>query len=257
VVKTTRLVAAAVAVVTSVTFTSVNRATAADPSALPPVAVATPMAYDWYGVYVGGHAGGARVHDTWAQTTPNFLTSGTIDSSGGFGGGQIGINNWIVTRHLLLGLEADISGSSIAGSMTNAPGSGALLGWNENIDVFGTLRGRLGYAQNNWLVYATGGLAWDNDSFTRTQIVQTPVSPPAGDARTNWSLRAGWTAGAGIEWGFFGNWTARVEYLHVDLDGPRFVFQTINANGTMVSRAVDEGRLTMDMVRVGVNYLFK
>jgi opacity protein-like surface antigen len=232
-------------------------ANAADMSALPQAPMVAPAGYDWYGVYVGAHGGGARAQNAWAQTTPGFLTSGTITSTGGFGGAQIGINNWLVTPHLLLGVEADVSGASLSGDMTTAPGNGAILGWDENADLLGTLRGRIGYAERNWLVYATGGFAWDRDTFTRTQIQQTQFSPQNGDVRTNVGLRAGWTVGAGFEYGLFGNWTVRAEYLHLDLDGRSFRFSAVNANGNVVSRSVDEGRLAIDTFRVGLNYLFR
>jgi outer membrane immunogenic protein len=73
-----------------------------------------------------------------------------------------------------------------------------------------------------------------------------------GDVRTNSPTRTGWAAGGGIEYGFARNWTARIEYLHLDLSDQTFSF-TASSN---VFRSIDEGRLTIDTVRVGVSYLF-
>ena len=66
----------------------------------------------------------------------------------------------------------------------------------------------------------------------------------------------GGAAGGGIEWGFARNWAARLEYLHLDLSDPTFSFTTTSGNGTTIMRSIDEGRLKIDTVRVGVSYLF-
>jgi outer membrane immunogenic protein len=73
-----------------------------------------------------------------------------------------------------------------------------------------------------------------------------------GDVHTNSPTRTGWDAGGGIEYGFAKNWTARLEYLHLDLSDQSFSFTASNG----VFRGVDEGRLSIDSVRVGVSYLF-
>ncbi len=108
---------------------------------------------------------------------------------------------------------ADLNGSAIYNNRAQ---------FNEKVDAFGTVRGRLGYVANNWLFYGTGGFAWSDDTFTRTQITAVAGSPPLGDVRTNSSTHTGWAAGGGIEYGFARNWTARVEYLHLDLSDQTF-----------------------------------
>jgi opacity protein-like surface antigen len=230
-------------------------AMAADVSFPAPFGSVAAPPYDWYGFYIGIHAGDARAQNTFSQT-PGYQ-SGTIKSLNGFGGGQIGINNYLTEISWLVGIEADISGTSLSGSTTTTPGDGAEVGWAERLDVFGTLRGRLGYAVNNWLLYGTGGFAWSNSDFTRTQLIQTQTSPLAGNTESTSPTRLGWVAGVGIEWGFFGNWTAKVEYLHLNLSDEIFNFSTVTVTGNMTPRWVDEGRLSIDMVRVGVNYLFR
>src|SRR5258707_361218 len=81
---------------------------------------------------------------------------------------------------------------------------------------------------NCWLFDGTGGFAWSDDAFTRTQITAVAGSPPLGDVRTNSPARTGWAAGGGIEYGFARNWTARVEYLHLDLSDQTFSFTAPN-----------------------------
>jgi outer membrane immunogenic protein len=202
-------------------------------------------AFNWNGFYVGANLGGAWASDTATQANQVQLKQ---TSSGVAGGGQVGYN-WVALPNWLLGVEADVSGADLNGSATNPIGSNR---FNEKIDAFGTVRGRVGYVANNWLFYGTGGFGWSDTTFSRTQLTPLATFPPAGDVQSNSSTRTGWAAGGGIEYGFAPNWTARVEYLHLDLGDQSFSF--ISPNG--VVRTVDEGRLGIDSVRVGVNYKF-
>ncbi len=108
------------------------------------------------------------------------------------------------------------------------------------LDALGTFRGRVGYAagaNGNWLLYATGGLAigdvrgWDS------------LTPASG---SDW--RAGWTVGAGVETAFAPNWTAKLEYLYVDL-GNAQVFNIVPGVPESVG-------FTANIVRAGINYKF-
>jgi outer membrane immunogenic protein len=197
-------------------------------------------AFNWNGFYVGANLGGAWASDTVTQSSLLRSFSNTkVTSSGVVGGGQVGYN-WVALPNWLLGIEADVSGTSLSGTATYH----GLAQFNEKIDAFGTARGRIGYVANNWLFYGTGGFAWSDDTFTRTQLFENN-SPPAGDVRTNSPTRTGWAAGGGVEYGFAPNWTARVEYLHVDIGDQSFAFTASNG----VFRGIDEGRLTIDTVR--------
>jgi len=213
------------------------------------VAPQTISAFNWTGFYAGVNLGGAWASDTVVQSTRvRPFSSTTVSSSGIIGGGQLGFN-WVAVPNLLLGVEADVSGADLNGTATYI----GRAQFNEKVDAFGTVRGRLGYVANNWLFYGTGGFAWSDDEFTRTQISATATTtPPLGDVRTNSPTRTGWVAGGGIEWGFARNWTTRIEYLHLDLSDETFSFNPPNN----VFRSIDEGRLQVDTVRVGVNYLF-
>jgi outer membrane immunogenic protein len=207
-------------------------------------------AFNWNGFYVGANVGGAWASETAVAPSNLVLVAPSlkITSSGFVGGGQFGYN-WMAAPNWLFGVEADVSGADQHGSVINP--SGTTL-FDEKIDAFGTARGRVGYVANNWLFYGTGGFAWSDDTFTRTQLFAIPGSPPAGDVHANSPTRTGWSAGAGIEYGLAKNWTARVEYLHLDLGDQSFGFTASNG----VFRGIDEGRLKVDTVRVGVNYLF-
>jgi outer membrane immunogenic protein len=222
--------------------------------------VVAPLGYNWNGFYVGAHLGGAWASRDFNQTIAGaaLVVSGTNKPSGVVGGGQIGAN-WQFAPNWLVGIEADVSGADLKDTVSTTSPGGAVVNWHDKIDLFGTVRGRLGYVIDNWLLYGTGGFAWVDDKFTRTQAVAGPLSPAAGLVVSNSNTATGWVAGAGVEWGFARSWTARVEYLHIDVQGQTLGFATpIGPGGGagIGAFAVNENHLTIDTVRAGVNYLF-
>jgi outer membrane immunogenic protein len=210
-----------------------------------PQSVSAPS-YDWTGFYIGGHIGGAWDHRDAEifSSAGALLASGSTNSSGVMGGGQIGFNfalapNWIA------GIEADVSGADLRNSVIGAAG----LGQRDNdIDVFGTVRGRLGYAWNNWLLFGTGGFAWGDAHLTRTQLVGTVNNAIPGTVESASAIGVGWAAGAGLEWGFARNWAARIEYLHLDLGTQSFLFP-------LAAQRID-AKATIDVARFGLSYKF-
>jgi outer membrane immunogenic protein len=214
-------------------------------------AMASPVSvYDWSGFYVGANVGGTWDNGTATNVALNgtFVSSGSAHNSGVIGGGQIGYN-YMVSPGFLLGIEADVDGTSLKGSVLSLDGSNQ---HSSKLDAFGTVRGRAGFAENNWLFYGTGGFAWSEGSVTRTQITTVAALPPipavAGTVETASNTRTGWAAGAGVEWGITQNWTARVEYLYLDLGNATSVFPLSNRQQT--------SSLTMNVARVGVSYKF-
>jgi outer membrane immunogenic protein len=163
--------------------------------------------FNWNGFYIGANVGGAWAGNTVTEGNILGTISATtnVGSSGVAGGGHAGYN-WQAAPNWLLGIEADVSGAAPKGSGSDRFGS-----FDEKVNAFGTVRGRVGYVVNNWLFYGTGGFGWANDAFTRT-----PTNQPPGPG-ANSATRTGWAAGAGIEYGLARNWTLRAEYLHVDL----------------------------------------
>lgn len=185
-------------------------------------------AFSWTGFYIGGNVGYA-----WGRTTGTLaVPPGNFDIDGIFGGGQIGANyqvgSWV------FGVEADYQAADINGS--NAAG-------RIEIDRFGTIRGRVGYAWDRWMVYGTGGYAFD---------AQTKASTIPAAATSSRSLD-GWAAGVGVEYAFMPNWSAKVEYLHLDLDEKTF-FDGLGACAGAPS--ICQSGATVDTVRVGLNYRF-
>lgn len=242
--------------------------------------VAPPPVFNWTGFYIGGNVGGGWGYQSGTTTGTSLIGvetfSGSSTSSGALAGGQIGFN-WQFDPHFVIGIEADGDWANIAStgsgcstfSQTNFPrtaplGSVASCATDSGaLNDFGTVRGRLGYAWNNVLVYGTGGWAWGNNSATHTMTCAGAACPgttipfTGGNYSYSNSL-SGWTAGAGIEWGFVPNWTLRVEYLHLEFDNV-----ATNAVGsdviggfanTFTVHGVSSGGV--DLVRVGLNYLF-
>ena len=123
---------------------------------------------------------------------------------------------------------------------------------NQKIDWFGTVRGRIGYlADPKLLLYVTGGLAYGD-------VESSAVIGNAGTAFSSVSnTHVGYTVGAGIEGVIGGNWTARLEYLYVDLGTVNGSFlTTIGGLGGGVLSSNYSSRITDNILRVGVNYKF-
>jgi outer membrane immunogenic protein len=183
--------------------------------------------YMWAGPYIGIQGGGGWGESHWdgAPATGNF------DLSGGLIGGTIGYN-WQQGPYVF-GLEGDLAWSNIRGTTT----VNCALGCETRNSWLGTVRGRVGYAFDRFLPYFTGGLALGEVEANR------PVF--GGDSET----RAGWTIGGGIEFAVAGPWTAKVEYLYVDLG-------SFDCGTRCGAFAPDNVSFTSSILRGGVNYRF-
>jgi outer membrane immunogenic protein len=140
---------------------------------------------------------------------------------------------------------------------------------SQKLDWFGTVRGRIGstFIAPTFLAYVTGGLAYGDIKTTSTvsgtnlvgaQGVNTPpLSVPVFASFSNTSLRAGWTLGAGIEGVVSGNWTAKLEYLYIDLGdvSGTFITPAIGPSGGFL-RSSYNSHITDNILRVGLNYRF-
>jgi opacity protein-like surface antigen len=263
--------------IAAVTFSVPVRA--ADMAAIPrgPIPVALP--FDWEGFYVGAHTGAVTDDVSFTQTNVSWTglpaapssrsvntgESGSLRASNVIGGVQAGYN-WVLPGPYLFGLEADISGTDISSTvLTTPPGDpSAVAQWNDKMNLYGSVRARFGYIAGPWLFYATGGFGWELDKFTRTQLTAQAIDTsamPGGVSVTGTHLRAGWTAGAGVEWAFARTWTVKVEYLHFDtqaelLSGGNLDFGSAPAVQASSSVTAQTSNLTFDTVRVGLNYTF-
>ena len=176
-----------------------------------PYTVNQPLnAYSWAGPYLGANLG-----YEWGSVSNN-----PAKPSGFVGGVQAGYN--FQSGPWVFGVEGDIQAAGA--DDTFAP-------WKFSNPWFGTLRGRAGYAFGNVLFYGTAGLAFGElraQTFGWTESHTT----------------AGWTGGVGAEVGFAPNWSAKLEYLYIDLSTSQFAITGVS-NGYSAS-----------VVRAGVNYHF-
>ncbi len=227
------------------------------------------LGYNWTGFYAGLNAGGVWNYDPGAPICLNpagvsngagchvVPTNSNINTAGFIGGGQIGYN-WQL-QHWVLGIETDLQGSTINGSQSY---SGTLLGIgaanttgtstaNEKLDLFGTVRGRIGYAWGPALLYATGGLAYGHAALNSTFTFASGVSYLASG---NTGLVGG-TVGGGLEYAFNGHWSAKVEGLYYNLGSA-----SIQGPATPAAIGLAAHGKTFDFEgaigRAGVNYRF-
>lgn len=202
-------------------------AAAADLPPVPPSYYKAPPAYlpyNWSGFYIGVNGGGALGRSDWDS-------AGAFDLSGGLVGGTAGFN--YQAGLAVLGIEGDIDWSGISGSTNND----CFAGCRTSDSWLATLRGRLGYAAGRFMPYVTGGAAFGD--------IRASAPLFAGTSTTN----TGWTLGGGIEFAIAGNWTAKAEYLFVDLGN----FNCgIACNGT----TSDNVSFTANVLRGGINYRF-
>jgi outer membrane immunogenic protein len=253
-------------------------ATAADMPLKAPPPAPVPV-YSWTGFYVGLNAGGifSTSRDTVdpsgcfilavapcggaLSNNPLRSDTGNIDKSGFTGGVQAGYNwqngNW------LAGLEADFNGSSMNATDSVNRALAAPLAGNfihsasERLDWFGTVRGRLGVTPApQALLYVTGGFAYGEVKSSTNVSFANTTDAYSGSTSTT---RGGWTIGAGGEWAFAPTWSAKLEYLYIDLGN----FNYSNACITAVCAAFapppayqTDLRVRENVVRVGINHQF-
>jgi len=207
-------------------------AAAADlPARMPAKAPAMSPVYNWTGFYAGLNAG------------VDWLNAGVGTGTGFAGGGQIGYN-W-QTANIVFGLEADIQGSTAKGSGTLGGTAGLAATESDKVNYFGTLRGRVGFAQNAWLAYVTGGLA-----YTTIKRDGTLIAGGAGSYSSS-NTKTGWTLGGGLEWGFAPRWTAGLEYLYMSFSGDTNTYTT-----TVPAVTATYSKTTLNVLRLKVNYRF-
>jgi outer membrane immunogenic protein len=223
--------------------------------------------FTWTGCYIGGNIGWGRGRDT--VSIPNLgettgvpelsgvsLPSVTGDTKGILGGGQVGCNyqfapNWVI------GIEGDGEASNIKGDVTDSISfTNPLTGLPETVtgtahaqtDWLASVTGRLGWTWDRVMLYAKGGGAWVGNKYSAdlpafNEHIQTSVTQP------------GWTVGGGVEWAFWDNWSAKVEYDFYD-----FSTRNLSLPGTIagVPEVVPGVNIkeTIQTVKFGINYRF-
>ena len=239
--------------------------------------------YDWTGFYIGlngGYSWGNASNTFTAGTLP--VTTGSQHMDGWVFGGQAGYN-WQFNKSWVFGIEGDIDatgqdGTAILGPLSTvvvtvpAPGALALPTrtvtttttgtFEDKLPWLATLRGRIGVLPSDRvLLYVTGGLAVGEVKSTSAVTTGTttalsfgtaPAPTSAGALAGSSSTQAGWTIGVGIEGAIAGNWTAKLEYLYVDLGTVNNTFAGLAPFAPLTISS----HVTDNILRAGINYRF-
>ena len=232
----------------------------------------------WAGPYIGVHGGYAIDRDS--PVTTGGLFAGNInnvnaearpprllrDKEGYVGGGQIGYN--IQHGMIVAGLEADFSATDFSSSQVyrsprtfGAAPAGTASDFSSRMNYLGSVRGRVGIASDNLLIYGTGGYAYGQVKNRAT--FRNGVNPNQIDfAGSNDYDPDGWVAGAGVEYAVpiynplarFGSsrMTLRGEYLHYDLQDRNLFVNAVAGTGSYVTRFKNDA----DVFRAGLNFKF-
>jgi outer membrane immunogenic protein len=219
--------------------------------------------FDMNGVIGGGQAGYNWQRDKWV-----FGLEADIQGSDQKGNTPFSCAGGTVGATTLAGLSGACGlghlGDTAPFNVVAFPVTGNLA---QKLDWFGTVRGRLGVTLTpTFLLYGTGGLAYGEVKTTET-IAGTNITGPQGVNGSTLtavaasfgssSTKVGWTAGAGIEGVISGNWTAKLEYLYIDLGNVSGTFVTplLAPSGAFVATSY-RSHITDNIVRVGLNYRF-
>ncbi|MGX4803630.1 outer membrane protein [Bradyrhizobium guangdongense] len=222
-----------------------------------PRAIAAAL-HSWSGFYVGANAGYGVGRDRTTFGRATALGSGlpetfTIAPGGAVGGGQLGYN-WQFAQWLV-GVETDLQAAhqvdeACVGACELTFNTGTTiqrtLGW------FGTARGRLGYATGPALLYMTGGAAYGQVRTGITDLGGAGVVSSVNATHT----KGGWTLGGGIEGAISGPWSAKLEYLYVDLGNVSDTFATPALFSPPLRTTTVAGGIHDHVFRAGVNYRF-
>jgi outer membrane immunogenic protein len=191
----------------------------------PPVFTPPPPVFSWTGPYVG-----AQVGYEWGTTGGDLYNaaSGALieglpayNGSGVVGGLHAGYNYQI--SQFVLGIEGDVEGSSYSGSGADPGVARPFTAYTTNIPVQGSIRGRVGFAWDRVLFYATGGAEFADIRNTYTTpgiapgglaFLALPAIPAGYDSFS--TGRVGWTVGGGVEYAIDPNWTIRAEYRYTN-----------------------------------------
>jgi outer membrane immunogenic protein len=204
----------------------------ARPYSKAPVYTAPALIYNWTGFYIGGHLGGAFAGDNSLQgSDARFL-----------GGVQAGFDyqfapNWV------LGAEAQYSWLG-GGNNNGVLFPGGTLVTTNNSSQLGSVTGRVGYTWGPALLYAKGGYGWRDSNNLGVAVNGVPVA-----FTTDGSRKDGYTVGAGLEYMFAPNWSAKAEYQYYNFGNTTFTTGPAPLVGT---RFRDDEHT----VKVGINYRF-
>jgi outer membrane immunogenic protein len=219
-----------------------------------------PPEFSWEGLYIGisGGYGGDRFEYpfSYSQDCCGYIydksLSGQFDitSSGFVYGAQVGYN-LMLDPHWLLGIEADIQGTSIKGNLGFHLDPSFDVNAGSKVDWFGTIRGRIGWADGRFLLYATGGWAYGKaTAYANATYSGSPIFDLSKSANLS-----GFAVGGGAEYAITDHWTLKTEYLYVDLGKNNLLSYVGSAYNCDIAFNLDQ-KTKFHVVRAGLNYKF-
>jgi outer membrane immunogenic protein len=231
---------------------SISAGSAALAADLPPAQANVPVAapvYNWSGFYIGGNLGVAG----WSNDSPSDTFGSTFAIKGGssfLGGGQLGVN-YEFAGGVVIGAEAMFDW--LSNSKTTITGTlpchcTATANINDRWLTIAT--GRVGYALDHVLVYGKGGAAWVGANTPVLTVDNTTPVSLSGP-----SHNFGWTAGAGLEWAFYDNWSFRAEWDFVRVGGQSFTVASTPSTA-FAGDVITSSNRALNLFTVGVNYKF-
>ena len=226
---------------------------AADLPARMPVKAPVAAIFNWTGFYGGLNGGYGWGGDTLNVTVAPGGFSGSVgdlDLDGWFAGLQGGYN--LQNGSTVFGIEGDFQWANMDDSLTfAAPPALVSLNANAEIDMFATLRGRLGHAQGRTLWYITGGVAFANIDMSASLV--TAVGTGAFSS-SDW--KTGWVAGAGVEHALNESWSIKLEYQYLDFSSVTFNGIERDANQIPIGAIAATFDPSIHTVRLGLNGRF-
>ena len=220
-------------------------AMAADMARPAPVYSKAPMLtpFSWTGFYIGGDGGYgyATSSGTGANAAGFFPVPYSFNVHGPLAGGFVGGNYQLGT--FVVGAEADWQWANLTGNSAAVAAAGGPFTFSTKAKSYGSARGRVGYAVDHWLLFATAGWAWGTWS---TSYGLTGAAPFFTNGATS---HAGWTAGAGIEYAFTNYLLGRVEYRYTDLGKVTYVDAPSNSSEL-------GNKVTINDIRAGLAFKF-
>ncbi|MBN8944294.1 MAG: porin family protein [Rhizobiales bacterium] len=203
--------------------------------------------FDWTGFYLGVHAGYGRGSTTFdpALALLGGGPSPDHNESGVLLGGQFGWNYQI--NRFVLGLEATASWAGLSGSATVPGAPGGPLGGSvrSQVNWLATMGPRVGFTFDRALIYGKGGIAFAGLNTSADVLAGGP-----GFSTSARSARVGWSLGAGAEYAFAPNWSAKIEYNYHNFSSGYW----LAALGPIAEGV--RAKQDIHTVTLGVNYLF-
>jgi outer membrane immunogenic protein len=229
---------------------------------------------NWSGLYLGAHIGVA-----WPVSSPNWSfadenlvfdpQSIPVGPTFGAVGGVHGGYNWQFAPAWIVGVEGDVSWSSLGQQPSSVPFTiggvplpNSSISMSANLNWLSTVRGRFGYlVLNDLMLFVTGGGAWANTEYTaRTSMV--PLVNPVTSSTSFTRNSSGWVLGGGVEWMAGPNFLVRAEYLYYGFNNNNVTASTFlcEAGGacSFLPLAVDHTwtAYSVQVGRVGASYKF-